>query len=176
MTREHTTEERARAIGLGLAQGALGASKATGIPRRTISRWLAEPAGTLDVLSVKTRTQVAEEFWSGVVEGIAAVRAGLKDPKARLGDKANSLRILVESHALITGGPTARTEAYNVNVDATPQLTWEEQNALADSLEIVKSLADASDDDLQTWLEDGGLATLRTIEQGGRAPEASDVG
>lgn len=132
--RQWTEDERAKAIGLGMTRGAIVASKETGIPRRTITRWLASPDAV--VLRQESRAQVAEKLWSAVVEGTDAVVAGLRDPKARLGDKASALRIVVEAHALISGGATARTESTNLTVTRSEQ-DFEDDRHLAEFLDAL---------------------------------------
>ena len=154
--------ERSRAVGLGLTQGADAASRATGVPRRTVSRWLASPDAT--IVRAETREQVAERLWSAVVEGTEAVSAGLRDPKARLSDKASALRVVLEAHALLTGGPTARTEA---TVTTAPALTWQEA---ADARHWLDTLEAATDEELAEWLANGGATMLRDTNR--RAVEA----
>jgi hypothetical protein len=113
-----TPEQRSRAIGLALAIGADKAHDATGVPRRTISSWLSgeRPAPELDALVVDSREQVAASLWEAVTVGTAEVLAGLRDPAARLGDKANALRIVAEQYALLTGGVTSRSESANLTL------------------------------------------------------------
>lgn len=122
-------EARARAIGLALAVGADKASAQTGVPRRTISSWLGgeRPAPELAAMAASSREQVAQKLWEAVTVGTEAVLAGLRDPKSRLGDKANALRIVAEQYALLTGGATSRSE--NLNLNANWQDTDDYRNA-----------------------------------------------
>ena len=82
--------------------------------------------------------------------------AGLRDPKARLSDKASALRIVVEAHALITGGPTSRTANVNVNVDGS-----EMDDAQREEIRrFLDAIDGSSDDELREWAASGGLAGL----------------
>ena len=126
-----TPDQRADAIGRALAVGADKASEMTGIPRRTISSWLSgeRPAPELDVIRANSRSDVAARLWEAVVVGTDAVLEGLRDPKARLGDKAQALRIVAEQYALLTGGATS----HNINLNADVANGWgSEQYAEAD--------------------------------------------
>ena len=114
MTRSHQPADRAKAIGLALAVGAVNASDATGIPRRTISSWLSgeRPAPELDAALAASRDDVVAKLWEAVSAGTAAVLDGLRDPRARLGDKAQALRVVSEQYALLTGRATERSETF----------------------------------------------------------------
>jgi hypothetical protein len=119
--RAYTDAERAEYEGLALSVGPLEASKRTGVPKRTGYNWLKQIRSgdgvAARIIPADTREQVAGKLWQAVVEGTEQVLAGLRDPKARLGDKANALRIVAEQYALLTGGVTERTENLNVNAD-----------------------------------------------------------
>jgi hypothetical protein len=105
--RIHSDARRAEAIGLGLALGADEAAKRTGIARRTISRWLADPRRVEEAVDPTTHEAIVGKLWEAVTVGTDAVLAGLRDPRARLGDKARALEIVSERHALLTGHSTA---------------------------------------------------------------------
>lgn len=130
--------ERANAIGLALAVGADKASAQTGIPRRTISSWLARerPAPELDALIVQSREDVVAKLWEAVTVGTEQVLAGLRDPKARLGDKANALRIVTEQYQLLTNQPTGINANLNANANVvTNALSPQEMDTLTDWLQ-----------------------------------------
>lgn len=169
--RSYSDQERAEAVGLALAIGADKAAEKLGIPRRNISRWLRLERGPVRAAIAATRTEVAARLWEGVVAGSEAVVNGLRDPKARLSDKASALRIVVEAHALISGGPTSRTANVNVNVGGEdlghPGLTWEEESNLA---QWFNGLSAASDDELRAWvLSDEGQTIIAALRAGGEA-------
>jgi len=117
-------DAKAEAIAIGMVKGAIAASKATGIPRRTISRWLAEGSAgdespVVRAVIVATEEAIAERLWETMQLGLEEVRAGLLDPKARLSDKARALEVIASQWQLITGRATARTESANVNVQTS---------------------------------------------------------
>lgn len=160
--RSYTEAERAEAVGVALTIGTKKAAVQLGIPRRTLSSWLQRPTAEVQAAIVRTHDDVAARLWEAVTAGTDAVLAGLRDPKARLGEKATALRIVVEAHALITGQATSRTET--TTLDTGPQLTDAERRAFVD---FYDSLANASDDELDAWLRDGGLRSIRDGVTGG---------
>jgi len=138
--RSYTEAERADAVGAALTVGTKAAAAKLGIPRRTLSSWLQRPTAEIQLAIGRSRDDVAARLWEAVTAGTDAVLTGLRDPKARLGDKANALRIVVEAHALVSGGATARTETA-VTMDAG--LSWEERDQLADFLDgLIAARAD----------------------------------
>lgn len=141
-----------------MAIGAKAAGTRLGISRRTISSWMRTPSTEVQAAIGRSRDDVAARLWEAVTAGTDAVLTGLRDPKARLGDKANALRIVVEAHALLTGGPTART----ATVDETPQISWEAEQA---GIAFLDDLLGKSDDELAAWAEQGGLVLLRDTAQ-----------
>jgi hypothetical protein len=114
-------EEKATAIGLGYAKGPLEAAKATGIPRRTISSWLQKSSTTtspaIKAAIVATEAAVAAKLWEMLTLGLDEVRAGLLDPKARLGDKSRAVEVIAAQWQLLTGRATSRSESANLNVN-----------------------------------------------------------
>lgn len=161
VNRQYEPAEKAAAVGLAMAVGAKVAAARTGIPRRTISSWMRSPSSEIQTAIISSREDVAARLWEAVSTGTEAVLEGLRDPKARLGDKATALRIVVEAHALVVGDPTSRV----ASVDETPQaaMTYEEIQAATAWLD---SLLAASDDDLRQWASSGGLVMLRDSWQG----------
>lgn len=129
--RSYTDQERADAVGLALAIGAKKAAAQLSIPRRTISSWLLRPSTEMQAAIVSSRQDVAARLWEAVSAGTEAVLEGLRDPKARLGDKASALRIVVEAHALVAGQPTSRV----ASVDESNGISADDADRLADWLE-----------------------------------------
>src|SRR6266542_1344525 len=107
----YTEGERSQAVGLALAIGPKRAAEQLGIPRRTISYWLARGAFTpaVEAALVATEEAIAERLWDTFTLGLEQVRAGLKDANARLGDKARALEVVAAQWQLLTGRATART-------------------------------------------------------------------
>jgi hypothetical protein len=164
--RSYTDAERADAVGLALTIGAKRAAAQLDIPRRTISSWLRSPAPSLQAAILRNRDDVAARLWEAVTVGTDAVLAGLRDPKARLGDKASALRIVVEAHALISGGATSRSES---TVTTGPAMTWEQARDLRTFLDTLDA---ASDDELREWAAGGGLAAVRDAQHDAQQIEA----
>ena len=160
MTRTYSAETKAEAVGLALSIGIRPAARRLGIPFRTIAHWCEHPDAQAAIL--RSRESVAARLWQAVDAGTAAVLEGLRDPKARLGDKANALRVVIEAHALVTGGPTARMESLNVTLDARRDLEPSQAAALRDWID---TLLASSDDELRTWAAEGGLAMIRDAER-----------
>jgi hypothetical protein len=151
--RTHYSEAtKARAVGLGMTQGAIAASKATGIPRRTVSRWLAGAAGDSPIVHaaiLESEFAIVQRLWEAVGVGLDEVRRGLLDPKARLGEKARALEVLSTQWALLSGRATARTESAVLNVNAGH----------------VDALTEAETREFRDWL-DAQLTEARAIEDG----------
>lgn len=63
---------------------------------------------------------IAERLTAAHAVALEAVRKALDDPKARLGDKAQALRVLGEQAALAEGRATSRTESMNLNLNVSP--------------------------------------------------------
>lgn len=139
-----TEEEKAEAIGLGYAKGAIEAAKATGIPRRTISSWLQKGSTTtspaIRAAIVATEEATAAKLWETLTLGLEQVRAGLLDPKARLGDKARAIEVVAAQWQLLTGRATGRTENANLNVNvevSEADLSYAEEQELRRYLKAV---------------------------------------
>lgn len=169
VNRQYEPAQKAEAVGLAMAIGAKAAGARLGISRRTISSWMRSPSTEVQAAILTSRQDVAARLWEAVSVGTEAVLEGLRDPKARLGDKASALRIVVEAHALVAGQPTSRTAV----VDETPQpsMTWEQERQ---AREFLDALLGASDDELAEWAADGGLAMLRDAEQQAAAEQLTD--
>jgi hypothetical protein len=164
--RSFTEAERAEAVGLALAVGAKEAATRLGISRRTVSSWLLRRTPEIESAIIRSRDDVAARLWDAVTAGTDAVLAGLRDPKARLGDKANALRIVVEAHALISGGPTARTENLNVNADLLDAYTDERREELRKAMdaELAKRAVAALAEDPLSLDRPTILSLIRQIE------------
>ena len=97
--------------------GVKKAGRQLGIPYRTISHWMARP----DVKGVvaASRDELLGRLWEAVSVGTEQVLTGLRDPKARLSDKAQALRVVAEQYQLLAGEATQRIESSNVNHNVT---------------------------------------------------------
>jgi len=137
--RTYTAEEKAEAVGLALAVGPLKAAEQLGIPPRTVASWMHKP-GALGPPTAATRPEIIAKLQGTLNEAVDAVLLGLRDPKSRLSDRAHALDVLARHHALLTGGPTERTETSDTGA---PALSWEESQQLAEW--IARSLAARAD-------------------------------
>lgn len=156
--RSYTEAQRAEAVALSMTIGTKAASAQLGIPRRTLSSWIKRPSDDVQAAIASTRTDVAASFWAVVDAGTKAMLAKIADPKTRAGELAAVVKTAVESHALLTGGATARTANVNVSVDATDafdEMTWEEDVARRKAIIELKQLAEGTDEDLEAWLTHG---------------------
>ena len=102
-------DERAQALGLAMVRGVPEASKATGIPQRTLRHWKNDPE--FAELGLSAREEVASAMWVGIQVGLEEVHKGLTNPDERLRDKADAVAMLIEKRALMVGEATSRTEA-----------------------------------------------------------------
>jgi hypothetical protein len=180
MTRIWTDARRAEAVGLAHALGDKEASKRTGIPARTIRRWLQllhkGDERALAILDAPTREQVAAKLWEGVTVGTEAVVAGLSDPRSRLGDKARALEVLATQHSLLTGGVTSRTETTGSRI-TSPQsgteadsIQWWEQAIGGPLSDAEKRVLRDAIDAVEEWMILSVVDELRAARAEGRDP------
>ena len=105
---KRTLAQVADGVALALVQGIPAASKATGIPMRSLRRYKDDPE--LAALGLSAREEVAERMWVVIQEGLEQVEAGLLADEP-LKDKAAALAMLIEKRALLVGEATSRTES-----------------------------------------------------------------
>jgi transposase-like protein len=129
--RHYTDADRARAVGRTLAIGPLKASRELDIPVSTLALWRRQFPEGLSELADVSREAVAFELWQTFMESIALIKTMLRDPKARLGDVVRATEVLRDSHALLSGAATSRsetrTESMNLNVTVSA-ITPEERS------------------------------------------------
>jgi hypothetical protein len=124
----YSLERQAEAVAIARINGSSVAMQRTGIPRRTIDRWMANPSPAVAGAVEATRSQVAAKLWEIVSTGSEVILNRICDPKARLSDVAQAVRVAAEQHSLLTGGPTAINA--NLNVNSESDLTWGEARDL----------------------------------------------
>jgi hypothetical protein len=119
MTRTYTAEERAAAVGLAMSIGPMRAAHQLGYPVRTVTAWRRGENHKSDLAPIvaASRQELARRLWEGVTAGVDAVLEGLHDPRQRLADRARALEVVMNAHALLTGGVTSRVQSENVNVN-----------------------------------------------------------
>jgi hypothetical protein len=135
--RRYTAELKAEAVGLAQSVGVTAAAKKLGIPHRTVSNWQRSP--DMRAVVISSREAVAAKLWEAVVVGTDEVLAGLRDPEARLSDKARALEVVAQQHALLIGDVTARTQAVGNVWDPKYELTDEERRDLRDLLDTIQA-------------------------------------
>lgn len=132
--KKRPNDERAQAVGLALIKGVPAASKAMGIPQRTLRHWKQDPE--FAELGLSAREEVATAMWVGIQVGLEEVHKGLTNPDERLRDKADAVAMLIEKRALMVGEATSRTETMN------PSLPPEVQRALRERfIEVTRDRA-----------------------------------
>lgn len=102
-------ETRARAVALSVATGSTReASKALGIPRRTVSDWMQHP----DALPVREAalTTASERFAAIIDAGTTVILERIASPKVRLGEVVQAVDAAFRAASLLSGRPTSRTE------------------------------------------------------------------
>lgn len=132
--RRTPADRKAKAVGLALVQGVPAASKALGVPQRTLRHWKADPE--FAELGLSAREEVATAMWVGIQVGLEEIHKGLINPDERLRDKADATAMLIEKRALMVGEATSRTETVN------PSLPPEVQRALRERfIEVTRDRA-----------------------------------
>lgn len=172
--RSYTEVERGEAVGLAMTIGTKAASAKLGIPRRTLSSWIQRPTAEVQGAIVATRDAVAGRLWEVIELGTDVMKRRLGDPKTRAGEVAQIVRTAMESHALITGGPTSRTEATVTNGYGIANLSEDEYR---NAREFVRLVENATDDEIREYLaSDKGIADLGGLRAEVPAVEARNVG
>lgn len=156
--RQYTEAQKAEAVGLALTIGARQAAIRLGMPHRNVARWATLPE--YRAMVVETERDVAARLWKAISDGTTQVAEGLRDPKARLGEKAQALRVLMETHQLLTGAATARTEAMNLNVNEDRRSAGMDSNALGQLHDFLDAIDGATDDELRLYLATNGKQLL----------------
>lgn len=101
--------KRAEAVGLALVQGVPAASKALGVPQRTLRHWKADPE--FAELGLSAREDVGTAMWVGIQVGLDEIYKGLTNPEEPLKAKTDTVAMLIEKRALLIGEATSRTES-----------------------------------------------------------------
>ena len=120
--RRYTKAEKAQAVATATMTSTEAAADTLGIPRKTIEYWEQQPE--FAELRLKSRDDVADQFWAAIQIGLREVGKGLTDPDEKLHAKSVALGILYDKHALLTGGATGRMESREL--DDLPDSTYVE--------------------------------------------------
>ena len=150
--------ERANAVGIAVVSGVKAASKATGIPMRSVRQYLHDPQ--FAELRLSARHEVGEIMWATIQVGLDHLHAGLVDPDESLKAKQETVAMLIDKRALLMGDATARIE----NVSVTDGLNDHEREALSDA--ILGELARRADAGTESIAVGAAGATGATTAEG----------
>ena len=114
MTTRRTARQRAEAVGLSEIIGTKPAARRMHIPESTLRRWREAPEMVL--LRAEKREDVAADVWAGFQKGVHRIVA-LMDTTEDMSKVAVATGILYDKFALMTGGPTSRSETRSVTDD-----------------------------------------------------------
>jgi len=130
------------------AQGLLSKdiAQATGIPRRTVSRILAQPADAA-VIRVLTEGDVTEKVRELEQSFLTRMETLAADPKTPPRDVIRAYEVLAEQRALRTGSATQNLSVHGSYSEAREEggVIHEFANQLADSLDALQELAESRD-------------------------------
>ena len=112
--RHYQPSERADAVALAATIGPKRAAEQLGIPPRTVAYWTHQPAASPIIAAAEA--SIAERLEAAASIALESVTEALRDPKARLGDRARALEVLATQANLATGRATMRSESVNVNL------------------------------------------------------------
>jgi transposase-like protein len=115
--RAYSQEEMAEAVALGASLGPRRAALQLGMPPRTLARWMHRPASV--PIIQEAEASIASRLEAAASIALEAVTDGLRDPKARLGDRARALEVLATQANLATGRATMRSENLTLNLNVT---------------------------------------------------------
>lgn len=138
--RTYTAEQRADAVALAASIGPLKAAKSLGLPVSTVTFWTHKPAASPIIAAVER--SIAQRLSDAHSEALAAVMAGLRDPSAKLGDRAAALRVLGDQLALAQGRATTNVEL-QMHGGTEADLSEEERSSLRDYLDSIHGTIEA---------------------------------
>lgn len=127
--RQYTKREKATAVGLAASTSTEGAANQLGIPESTLRYWMDSPA--FAAIRDKTAEDVAAQMWVGLQRGLERI-AELIPQTEDIAKVAVAVGILYDKRALLTGGPTTRTESR-----VTSGLEDHEKVALRDAIDRI---------------------------------------
>lgn len=167
--RTYTYAERAEAVALAASIGPKKAALQLGYPVTTVVYWMHKPEHS-EVIRAAEAT-IAERLKDAHARALASVMEGLADPKARLGDRAQALRILGEQLALAEGRATSRSENLNVNVDGLNYIEREEMRRYTEGLLARLDAGDIDGVEVAVTMALGMERKMRALVQDGTVPD-----
>jgi hypothetical protein len=114
MKRHYTEAERMAGVALAATVGPLRASQELGIPMTTVAYWMHRPSSSPIIAAAEAN--IADRLEAAASIALEAVTEGLRDPKARLGDRARALEVLATQANLAAGRATAISSNVNLNI------------------------------------------------------------
>lgn len=160
MSTHYPDARRAEVTALAIAYGPSGdkrAARESGIPARTIRRWVqlvrSGDARGEAIVSADTREAVAERFWSVVATGARRFDQALADPATPARDVNSIVDTAFRAHSLLTGGPTSRTATVHDEPDGDG-IAW-----------LENAVGPLSDDDKRELRDAIDSATARIVEE-----------
>jgi predicted DNA-binding protein (UPF0251 family) len=161
----YTEAQKAEAVRLGDELTDDVAGEQLGIPRRNISRWRRSTSPAIQAVILEGREAVIETLKEAQAIGARRLREIVSNPKSSARDITRAFEATSEHLALLSGGPTARTES---TVTTETGITSEEQEQLRDFLDsVIRHLDDGGDPDDITakFLERNALNDLTEVRK-----------
>lgn len=178
--RAYTYAERAEAVALALSLGDVKrAARESGVPRRTLTRWMAElrdGEGRVATIVAEpvTLTTIRDRFASIVAQGVAVLGEKINDPRTRAGEVAQAVDVSIRGWALVDAAARAEAERKVLEPDDEPwPMTPDE---LATTTAFWRAIAEASDDEIREYLGTHGIDAVRLIAPPEIEGETRDVG
>jgi transposase-like protein len=166
----YSKEQKAQAVALAANIGPLKAALQLGYHPRTVSRWTHEPAASPIIAAVEVT--IADRLAEAHELGLSVIRARLTDPRARLGEIAQAVRVLGEQRLLAEGRSNLNIDVHqNVAANLIDDLSPDEQMALRRQIDDWQASQDNADA-IDTALEDPFTLTPQQIDGLIRAIEA----
>jgi hypothetical protein len=113
--RTYSAAERTAGVALAASIGPKKAALQLDIPVTTLVYWMHRPAASPIIAAAEA--SIAERLEAAHKIALDAVLAGLAEPRAKLGDRAQALRVLGEQANLAMGRATMRSENVNLNLN-----------------------------------------------------------
>lgn len=157
--RRYSAATMAEGVALAATVGPAKAGEVLGVPRRTVADWTHAPAAT-PILAQAERT-IAGRLKEAHREALELVMAGLRDPKARLLDKARALEVIGTQLALAEGRATSNLNVRTLSEDPMAGLAEEELRRRA--MDFLDELKELDDEDAAAAL--AALAAPLTIDE-----------
>jgi transposase-like protein len=138
-----SAETRAEAVALAASIGPVKAARQLGLNRTTVQKWCHRPAASPIIAAAEAR--IADRLKAAHEVALQAVLDGLHDPRSRLGDRAQALRVLGEQLALAEGRATSRTESMSLTASVNAGLSEDQVADVRDAIDAFLRAKDAGE-------------------------------